>query len=180
MTETGRRILLVDDDPSVLRAIGNYFEKLGWQVARAATGEEGLRTFERHEPHVTVVDYAMPGLSGLDVLERLRRRHAIVIMLTGHGEVDTAVEAMRLGAENFLQKPIDMPHLQQAVEKAAEKATLRREVVILRRRVPDLRKRLIQGLIVAALLVGAVLLGLMIGRGEERRELPIPIPIDGN
>ena len=70
----------------------------------------------------------------MDVLSELKKRKAMVIMLTGMGEVENAVEAMRLHAENFLAKPIEMAHLAMAVEKAAEKATLRRENVELRAR----------------------------------------------
>jgi len=172
------RILLVDDNPDVLRTIGAYFEKLGHTVTRAATGEEALSLFERVQPHVTLLDFQMPGLSGLEVLERLRRKHAIVLMLTGHGEIGTAVEAMRLGAENFLQKPVDMNHLQQAVEKAAEKAVLRTEVVSLRARLPNRRKRVTQGVVMTLLVVAAVLLGLTIGRDRARNVPPVPVPIE--
>lgn len=172
------RILLVDDDPDVLRSIGAYFEKLGHDVSRAASGEEALGMYERTQPHVTLLDYQMPGMSGLDLLEKLRRRGAIVLMLTGHGEIDTAVEAMRLGAENFLQKPVDMNHLQQAVEKAGEKAALRTEVVSLRKRVPNARKRAIQAMVVTGLVVAAVLVGLAIGSERAPDLPPIPVPIE--
>lgn len=173
------RILLVDDEPDVLRSIGAYFEKLGHEVFRAANGEEALATFERAQPHVTILDYQLPDMSGMDVLGRLKRRHAVVLMLTGHGEIDTAVEAMRLGAETFLQKPVDMNHLQQAVEKAAEKAALRHEVVHLRSRLPNARRRMVQSVVVAVLIVAAVLLGLAIGRDRTREVPPIPVPIEG-
>ena len=172
------RILLIDDDPTVLRTIGAFFTKQGWVVEQAESGEAGLAVHERFEPHVTVVDYKMPGMSGLELLERLKRRGAVVIMLTGHGEVETAVEAMKLGAENFLQKPVDMPHLVAAAEKAAEKATLKREVVSLRLRVPNRRRRTIQAVTVTLLVVAAVVVGLLIGRGQERKLPPIPVPIE--
>lgn len=171
-------ILLVDDDLDVLRAVGGYFEKLGHTVTRATNGEEALGLYEQVRPHVTILDYQMPGLSGLEVLERLRRNHAIVLMLTGNGKIDTAVEAMRLGAENFLQKPVDMDHLLQAVEKAAEKAILRTEIVQLRARLPNRRKRMRQSLAVLVMLAAAVLLGLAIGQ-EGRPDPPsVPVPLE--
>ena len=175
------KILFIDDDPSILRALGSYFEKLGHEVHRAESGEEGLRAFERVHPDVTILDYAMPGMSGLDVLEALRGRQAMVIMLTGLGQIETAVEAMRLGAENFLVKPVDLDHLSVAVEKAAEKAVLRRENVKLRRRLhPTLKRRLMRVALVVLLIAASASLGLLIGDAgqAERVRDPIPIPLD--
>jgi len=172
------RVLFIDDDTDFLRTAGAYFERVGHEVHRAADGGQGLALFDRVEPHVTVVDFRMPGMNGMEVLERVRRKQGIVIMLTGHGEIETAVEAMRLGAENFIQKPVDMGHLLQAVEKAAEKATLRREVVTLRRLVPSRRKRVMQMVVTAALIFVAVVIGLAIGREQAPEAPPIPIPIE--
>jgi FixJ family two-component response regulator len=123
----------------------------------------------------------MPGMSGLEVLAILRSRRATVIMLTGKGQVETAVEAMRLGAENFLVKPVDLSHLGVAVEKAAEKSALRQENVALKRRLhPNVKRRLVRlGLLVLMIAVSASI-GLLIGgsgKGERSRS-PIPIPVD--
>jgi FixJ family two-component response regulator len=153
---------------------------LGHEVHVAASGKEALALFPQVEPHVVVLDLRMPGMSGLEVLEALRSRDAVVLMLTGHGEIETAVQAMRLGAENFLQKPVDMPHLVAAVEKAGEKAELRRENRELRARLsPSLRRRLTQVALGVALLGGALAVGWAIG-GErgERPTRPIPVPIE--
>lgn len=174
------RILFVDDDPGVLSALGNYFEKLGHEVYRAGTGPEGIRLWREVEPDVTVLDLYMPDMSGMEVLEVLRKQRAMVIMLTGYGDVETAVEAMRLGAENFLTKPIEMSHLVQAVEKAAEKAHLHRENVRLREQLtPSLRRRLIRVGALGVLIAGAIALGALIGGGQRERPLaPIPVPLD--
>ena len=121
-----RSILLIDDDPDVIRPLGRFFERSGWEVQRAMTGEEGVRLYETVRPDLVLLDLFLPGMSGMDVLDVLVSRDATVVMLTGHGEIETAVEAMRLGAENFLTKPVELGHLGAAAEKALEKVELRR------------------------------------------------------
>jgi DNA-binding NtrC family response regulator len=174
------RILFIDDEPSVLTALGNYFRELGHDVHTASSGAEGIGVFNQVDPHVTVLDLRMPEMSGMEVLEVLRKERAVVLMLTGHGEIETAVQAMRLGAENFLQKPIDMPHLVAAVEKAAEKADLRRENRELRARLtPSIQRKLMRAGILAVLVGVALYLGSLIGgTADERPVAPIPVPVD--
>ena len=119
-------VLLIDDDVDVLRAIGNYFERLGYEVIRELSGEAGLATYDRQRPEVVVLDLHLPGMNGMEVLEELRQRDASVILLTGQGDVPTAVRAMQLGAENFLTKPVDLEHLEIATKRVADKVRLRR------------------------------------------------------
>lgn len=119
-------VLLIDDDADVLRAIGNYFERLGYEVRRELSGEAGLQAWDRFRPGVTVLDLTLPGMDGLQVLENLRQRDASVVLLTGHSDVPTAVKAMQLGAENFLTKPVDLAHLAAAVARIADKVRLKR------------------------------------------------------
>jgi two-component system response regulator AtoC len=119
-------VLLIDDDVDVLRSIGNYFERLGYEVTRELSGEAGLATFDRLRPEVVILDLRLPGMDGLEVLEHLRQRDAACILLTGEADVPTAVRAMQLGAENFLTKPVDMEHLAAATARVADKARLRR------------------------------------------------------
>jgi len=126
--------LLVDDDPAVLRAIGNYFESIGTEVYRASSAAAGLEAYERARPDVVILDLGLPDANGLEVLEHLRAQGVAVIMLTGHGDIETAVRAMQLGAENFLTKPIDMPHLAAATTRVAEKVRLKRQNQMLRAR----------------------------------------------
>jgi DNA-binding NtrC family response regulator len=128
-------LLLIDDDLDILRAIGDYFERMGYEVFRDATAEAGLETFRRERPDVVVLDLQLPDLDGLVVLETLRREAGIVILLTGHGDIATAVRAMQLGAENFLTKPVDLPHLAAAAARAVDKARLVRQNELLRGRV---------------------------------------------
>src|SRR5690242_21953133 len=116
-----------DDDEGVLRSIGAYFERLGAEVYREGTVKEGLDTFDRMRPDVVVLDLHLPDADGLTALEQLRAKNAAVVLLTGHGDIQTAVQAMQLGAENFLTKPVDMPHLAAAVARISEKVRLRRQ-----------------------------------------------------
>jgi DNA-binding NtrC family response regulator len=175
------KILLVDDDQSVLNALGRYYEKLGHEVHKAASGKEGIAIHERVRPDVTILDVFMPEMSGMEVLEVLRKREAIVIMLTGQGEIEIAVKAMQLGAENFLTKPVDMDHLTATIEKAAEKAVLRTENVELKKRLrPSMKKQLMRvGLFVLLVVVSAIV-GRMIGGNTEREDprAVIPVPLD--
>jgi two-component system response regulator AtoC len=124
-------ILIVDDDPDVRRAVGDYFEKLGYEVYREASGETALESYARHRPEVTILDLKLPGLDGMQVLEELRRRDAAVLLLTGYGDIGTAVRAMQLGAENYLTKPVDMPLLAAAAARALDKVRLKRHNALL-------------------------------------------------
>ena len=174
------KILFVDDDVQVLKSLGDYFQKLGHQVIRAASGREGLKAYDRDRPDVVVLDLFMPEMSGLEVLEVLARQEAMVIMLTGYGELENAIQAMRLGAENFLTKPVDMAHLVAVVEKAAEKGALRVENVELRARLsPSLKRRLVKYGALALLVAASLWLGQWIGGDEEARPTrPIPVPLN--
>ncbi len=127
-------VLLVDDDVDVLRTVGQVFERAGYEVARELTAESGLAAYDRLRPEVVLLDLHLPGMNGLDALVRFKERNAAVILLTGHGDVSIAVEAMQRGAENFLSKPVDMGHLLAAVARVADKVRLRRlnELLLLR------------------------------------------------
>jgi DNA-binding NtrC family response regulator len=132
-----RSVLLVDDDPAILRLLSRFFERQQWEVYQAMTGEDGVRTFEAQHPDLVLLDVNLPGLSGLDALELLVARDATVLMLTGQAEVETAVEAMQIGAEGFLPKPVDLAHLSAACDRAVEKVELRRANRLLTERMAE-------------------------------------------
>lgn len=119
-------VLLIDDDVDVLRTVGLVFERAGYEVARELNAESGLAAYDRLHPEVVLLDLHLPGMSGLEALHRFRERNAAVVVLTGHADVATAVQAMQLGAENFLTKPMDIDHLLAAVARVADKVRLRR------------------------------------------------------
>src|SRR5437868_9464406 len=125
-------VLLIDDDADVLRAVGDYFDRIGYEVGRAETASAGLEAFDRLRPDVVILDLHLPDVGGLEVLERLRSQGGSVILLTGQGDIQTAVRAMQLGAENFLTKPVDMTHLAAAIARLTEKVRLTRQNARLR------------------------------------------------
>ncbi len=127
-------VLLIDDDVAVLRALGTAFERAGYEVARELDAERGRAAYDRLRAEVVVLDLHLPGMNGLEALRKFKERNAAVILLTGHGDVATAVQAMQLGAENFLSKPMDLEHLVAAVARVADKVRLRRlnELLLLR------------------------------------------------
>ena len=112
------------------------FTRAGYAVASAARGELGLAMYARDAADLVILDLGLPDVPGLEVLERLKSfdENAVVIMLTGHADLQTAVESMRAGAENFLSKPVDVAHLYAAADRAFEKIELRRRTSYLQRR----------------------------------------------
>ena len=174
----GRRILVVDDDAAVLKGLGDYFSRLGYEVIRADTGKQGLAGFKTQDPDVTILDLRLPDIDGMQILQIMREQKALVILLTGYGDIPTAVQAMQLGAENFLTKPVDLPHLVATVERALEKLDLRRENVRLRKLVPSTRRRVIRYMGALILIAAALVLGRWIGSmGSGQPTLPAIAPV---
>ena len=121
-------LLLVDDDAAIRDLLGRFFGRKGWTVHEVGTGTAAIRTYEAERCDLVLLDLELPDLNGIPILQRLREHDedVTVIMLTGHADIEVAVEAMRLGAENFLTKPFELDHLSAVVDRAAEKARLRR------------------------------------------------------
>lgn len=127
------KILIVDDEPFNLDLLEQELVDQGYIVVKAESGEEALKKVEASEPDLVLLDYMMPRMNGLEVLKELRARgnNIPVIMITAHGTIDRAVQAMKEGAYDFVTKPIDPDHVALAVEKALEREKLRTEVEIL-------------------------------------------------
>jgi DNA-binding NtrC family response regulator len=126
---SGIDLLIVDDDSDIRDAVVRRFERQGYRVAGAENAAEALELCKRREFDVAVLDLVMPGMSGLELLERMRAEQASceAIMLTGKGSIETAVQAMKLGAFNFLTKPFPLAELEVEIEKAYEHHQLRQE-----------------------------------------------------
>ena len=126
------RVLLVEDDESVCLLL--QASLLRFDVEFRTSGEEALRALEAESFDVVVTDLYMPGMTGIELCERIRQSHfdLPVIVLTAHGRLDTAVAAIRAGAYDFLVKPPAIESLDIAIERALENRTLRREVQRLR------------------------------------------------
>ena len=116
------KLLIVDDEKSIREALLQVFEYEGHEVRGAADGATGLTLNETFRPDVVFLDVKMPGMDGLEVLERLREQDpgVLVVMISGHGTIDTAVEATRKGAYDFLEKPLDTGRLLVTLRRALE------------------------------------------------------------
>jgi len=122
-------ILLVDDDPSLSRVVEYQLTEAGYGVRCAARAEEALEILRERAFDLILTDLLMPGMDGMELMERLRVLHpdAVVIVITAHGDVATAVRAMQGGALDFLEKPFSRERLQVAVRRALEFGDLRDE-----------------------------------------------------
>ncbi len=122
-------LLLVDDDPDFRESVARRFTRRGFRVQEAAHGEQALQLAGLREFDVVILDMVMPGFSGMQVLEQLKltQPECEIIMLTGQGTIETAVQAMKLGAYDFLQKPFPLSELEVLIEKAYERRQLRKE-----------------------------------------------------
>src|SRR5688572_17458365 len=131
------RILLIDDDPGVRDSMERTLRAAGYGVQSAASGEEGFELARGGAFDVILSDMRMPGISGLDILRQLRdlRVDSAFIIMTGFGTVDTAVEAMKLGAVDFVQKPFFRDELLMRVRSATDRRQLARQVDLLQRQV---------------------------------------------
>ncbi len=127
-------LMLVDDDADFRETVARRFMRRGFQVQEATHGEQALQLADLRQFDVVVLDMVMPGMSGIQVLEQLKLKHpeCEVILLTGQGTIETAVQAMKLGAYDFLTKPFPLAELEVLIEKAYERRQLRKENVQLK------------------------------------------------
>jgi two-component system response regulator AtoC len=138
MTEDARlRLLVVDDEQSIRRLCVTVGQGLGFVCTEAETAEAALETLEADTPDIVITDLKLPSLSGTDLLRKVREvlpRSEIAIM-TGHGSIESAVDAMRLGAYDYIEKPFRVERLRQLLQRMAEKVHLVTENHFLRERV---------------------------------------------
>jgi two-component system, OmpR family, phosphate regulon sensor histidine kinase PhoR len=125
----GIRILMVDDERDIRDASERILSRLGFQLFTAQRGEEALQVFGEAHPAIVLLDLKMPGMDGMEVLTRLREwdPSVLVIVITGYATVETAIEAMKQGAYDFISKPFEPDQLRIVVNRAAEKIRLTRE-----------------------------------------------------
>ena len=124
------KILLIDDEEANVRVLSMSLRSDGHQVLSALSGEEGLEVFRREEPELVLTDIKMPGMGGIEVLRRIKalQPDAEVIIITGHGDIDNAIEALKFGASDFINKPIRDDVLGVAIERAQEKRVMKRQL----------------------------------------------------
>lgn len=127
-------LLVVDDDAEFRATVVRRFVRRGFQVQEASSAEDALNELERRRFDVALIDLVMPGMSGVELLKRIRASspECEVLLLTGQGTIETAVEAMKSGAYDYLTKPFPLAELEVLIQKAFEKAQLGRENVQLK------------------------------------------------
>src|SRR5574341_671475 len=130
MTPGPSTILVVDDEHLIRWSLDQQLRREGYTVLLAETGAEALQKAQADSPDLVLLDIGLPDADGLEILERLRAgdSEALVIMITAHGGVESAVRAMKLGAHDYIIKPFDVVELKLTVRKALETRVLRREV----------------------------------------------------
>ncbi len=122
-------LLLIDDEEVIHQSLGRYLETMGYRVLRAFDGKDGLQQFLEHGADIIISDISMPDMDGIQLLRQLNQRAADVevILITGYGDMDTAIQAMREGAFDFFTKPVTMEDLIASLERTKRYQAVRRE-----------------------------------------------------
>ena len=138
MEELKAKVLLVDDEADFLTTLAERLEARGLKVSTAASGEDAIGKVAGQNFDLIVLDLAMPGIDGLETLKRIKAKQpdAEIIMLSGQGSIKTSIEAMKLGAEDFLEKPV---HISDLVAKIGE-AQGKRLLVLQSKSVKEIEK----------------------------------------
>ena len=133
------RVLIVEDESLIRWSLRQKFEERGYHVVEAETGQAALDVFQDGLFDLVLLDYKLPDITGLDVLHGIRQvdRDAVAIMMTAYSTIETAVEAIKLGAFNYIAKPFQMEEMLLTIDKALETTQLRREVRELRRHLEE-------------------------------------------
>jgi len=128
MSDDPLRVLVIDDEPLHAEAVAESLERVGYQCVVATSGAAGAKKIDQEDFDVVLTDLRMAGTDGMAILKKTRQEQpdAEVILVTGQGDISTAVEAMRQGAGHYLQKPVNMSELRAIVEKSAERLRLAR------------------------------------------------------
>src|SRR3972149_7175980 len=136
MMTTPVRILVVDDEQHVRNSLATWFREEGYDVSVAASGKEALATVTREGTNILLVDIKMPGLDGLELQHKVRELapDATIIIMTAYASVETAVQALKEGAYDYIVKPFDPESVSRLVRKAAERYSLMAENRVLRER----------------------------------------------
>ena len=132
---SGSTVLIVDDERTLARAVKAFLAEAGYEAEVAGDAEQALRMLETLRPDVVFSDVRLPGMNGIDLLKRIREFDAgiPVIIMTAHGTIEGAVEAVKLGAFDYLKKPVDLEELKLLADRARETTQLRQELSYYRR-----------------------------------------------
>src|SRR5262245_49388501 len=125
------KLLVVDDSPDMLGALSTFLKRCGYLVVQASSGAEAIACFEREAADLCISDYDLGDTTAFELLQELRKRDpkTAVIVLTGHGTIELAVEAIKLGAEHFLTKPVDLKSLGVLVDRVLSRLSEDRKLL---------------------------------------------------
>jgi two-component system nitrogen regulation response regulator NtrX len=139
---TKATILLVDDEENILETLTGILEDEGYQIITASSGESALKKISETSPDIVLLDVWMPGIDGIETLKSLRENNkdVCVIMISGHSSIDTAVHAIKLGAYDFLEKPLSLDKVLILVRRALEKQHLEQENIALKNTISQQEK----------------------------------------
>ncbi|HXG01164.1 MAG TPA: sigma-54 dependent transcriptional regulator [Bacteroidota bacterium] len=128
------KVMIIDDDDAICAILKDVLEIEGYEVSYSLSGEEGIKKYMEELPSVLLLDLRLPGMDGLQVLKEIISfdPDAIVIMITGYGSVDSAVHAIRMGATDYLQKPLSNDEITYKIESALRNKTLQKELAYLK------------------------------------------------
>src|SRR4030042_3821625 len=132
-------ILVIDDEKSIRNTLQEVLEYEHHKVELSTNGPEGVELFENGSFDIVLCDIKMPGMDGIETLDNLmqKAREIPVIMISGHGNIDTAVEAIKKGAYDFIEKPLDLNRLLVTIRNATERTQLVTETKILQRKIKN-------------------------------------------
>lgn len=124
--EIKANVLLVDDEEQFLKVVSQRLSMRGLKVEAATSGEEAIKKVNQRDFDAIILDLVMPGKSGIEVLKEIKAKHPDlqIIILTGHGSIEAGVEAIKEGAIDFMQKPVDFEKLMKKIEDAKNKSFL--------------------------------------------------------
>jgi PAS domain S-box-containing protein len=124
------KILLIDDEPDIVRVLSMSLRADGYDVIPAYSGIEGVEVFEKERPDIVLTDIIMPGMDGIEVLKKVKsiQPQSEVIIITGHGDIDNTIEALQYGASDFINKPVRDEALSIALKRAREKLEIKRQL----------------------------------------------------
>ncbi len=121
------RVMVVDDEENIREVLSSYLTGLGYQVVTAKDGQDALNKFQKDQFDLIISDLLMPNIDGLDLLKQIREkdRDVIFLMITGYPSIETAVEAIKKGAYDYITKPFHMEDVKIRIERAFEKKNLK-------------------------------------------------------
>ncbi len=125
-----KSVLVIDDDPLIRKTLTSYLSKKGFEAVAAEDGEEGIQKYEEHIPDLVILDIRLPDVDGLEVLGRIREKNpnASIIIMTAYDDMKTTIEAIKLGAFEYLVKPLDYVELELTIDKAFQIRSLEDKV----------------------------------------------------